>query len=153
MAKTSSDERIYTIPLRSSWLPVPRIERNKKAVNTIKLFLSKHMHADDIKISQKLNKLLWKRSIKKPPSSVRVKVKVDSGGIVTASLPEEILKDKTEKKKGKKEEKDIKPENKKEKHEDKKTEKHEPEEKKETDTKTKVQESSADAAKEKDPEK
>jgi large subunit ribosomal protein L31e len=92
-----SGERIYVIPIRSEWLKVPRNRRGKRAVSAIRNFLSRHMHSDDIRLSQKLNKRIWKSGIKKPPSRVKVKVSVKDG-VVTARLPEEIEIKKEEKK-------------------------------------------------------
>lgn len=92
-----SEERIYIIPIRREWLKVPRNQRGKRAVNVVRNFLSRHMHSDDIRLSQKLNERIWKSGIKKPPSKVKVKVSVKDG-IVTARLPEEIEITKGEKK-------------------------------------------------------
>ncbi len=92
-----SEERIYVIPIRREWLKVPRNQRGKRAVNAIRNFLSRHMHSDDIRLSQKLNERIWKSGIKKPPSKVKVKVSVKDG-MVTARLPEEIEITKGEKK-------------------------------------------------------
>lgn len=103
MAKEASvsGEKIYIIPIRREWLKVPRNRRGKRAVNEVRNFLSRHMHSDDIKLSQKLNKKIWKSGIKKPPSKVKVKVSVKDG-VVTARLPEEMVIRKEEKeKKGK----------------------------------------------------
>ncbi len=105
--KGGSIERVYTIPLRSEWLKKPRAKRGKKSINTIRLFLSKHTHTNDIKISQRLNERIWERGIKKPPAKVKVMVK-ESDGIVTAYLPEEALSIKKEETK-KKEPEEEKP--------------------------------------------
>lgn len=94
-----SGERIYIIPIRREWLKVPRNQRGKRAVGAVRNFLSKHMHSDDIKLSQKLNEMIWKSGIKRPPSRVKVKVSVKDG-VVTARLPEE-MEIKKEEKKGK----------------------------------------------------
>lgn len=93
-----SEERIYTIPLRSEWLKVPRNKRSKRAVGAVKGFLSRHMRASDVRISQKLNEQVWTRGIQKPPAKVKVKATKDAEGVVTAMLPEEIIKEKVEKK-------------------------------------------------------
>jgi len=96
--KQGGSERVYTIPLRKEWLKSPRAKRGKKAINTIKVFLSRHMHSDNIKISKKLNESVWKRGIKKPPAKIKVMVK-ESEGVVTASLPDEVsIKEKISKK-------------------------------------------------------
>lgn len=100
MAKESEKEtveRIVTVPLRNDWLKVPRNERGKNAVNTLKTYLSRHMASENIKISQKLNERLWVKGIQKPPSSIRIKAEID-GDVLTARLPEEITPEKEKKK-------------------------------------------------------
>lgn len=84
-------ERIYNINLRSAWLKSPRTFRANKSVNTIKNFLTKHMNAKDIKISQTVNELIWIRGAKKPPGSIQVKASKDDEGIVTVMLPDEKI--------------------------------------------------------------
>jgi len=82
-------ERIYTIPLRSEWLKSVKYKRAKKAVRAIKEFLMRHMKAadmDSVKIGKYLNLDLWKHSIKRPPSKVRVTATRDDKGIVWAEL-------------------------------------------------------------------
>ncbi len=92
-----SEEKIYIIPIRREWLKVPRNQRGKKAIDEIRNFLSRHIHSDDVKLSQKLNEMIWKSGIKNPPSRVKVKVSMKDG-VVIAKLPEEIEIKKGEKK-------------------------------------------------------
>ncbi|MBN1644439.1 50S ribosomal protein L31e [Candidatus Woesearchaeota archaeon] len=97
-------ERTYTIPLRKEWQKAPRYRRAKKAVNAVKAFLIKHMKADEknVKIGKYLNKELWKHGMKNPPCRIRINVKKDDKGIVTAELvgaPEEKKKEVKGKKK------------------------------------------------------
>jgi len=93
----ASEERMYVIPIRKGWLKVPRNQRGKKAVNEVRNFLSKHMRNDNVRLSQKLNEMVWKSGIKKPLPRVKVKISVKEG-TVTAMLPEEIEIEKEEKK-------------------------------------------------------
>lgn len=82
-------ERTYTIPLRSEWLKSVKYKRAKKAVRAIKEFLIRHMKAADmesVKIGKYLNLDLWKHSIKRPPSKVRIVATKDDKGIVWAEL-------------------------------------------------------------------
>jgi ribosomal protein L31E len=95
--KESLTERIYTIPLRRKWLKVSRNRRAKKAVDTIKAFLSRHMHVADVKLSPKLNEKIWERSAQNPPPRIKVLVKEDEKGVVTARLPDESETKKEEK--------------------------------------------------------
>ncbi len=60
--------------------------RAKKAVDTVRIFLSKHMKSKDVKLGQKLNLLLWERGIRHPPGKVKVVVTKDDKGLVKAEL-------------------------------------------------------------------
>jgi len=105
------EERVYTIPLRSAWIRSGRIMRSKKSVNAVRNFISRHMHANDVKISPKLNHALWSSGAKKPPGKIRIKASIDAEGLASVKLPEEITleeekekflkKKKAEKKEGK----------------------------------------------------
>lgn len=77
MAKT---ERIYTIPLRASFVKVPKYYRSKRAINFIKAFIVRHMKVseEDIKIGKNLNEKVWMHGIKNPPGKVKVKVIKDN---------------------------------------------------------------------------
>jgi len=79
-------EKIVTIPLKD--LSYPRAERANRAIRDIKDYLYKHEKASEVRISKGVNDIVWARGKKKPPASVKVKVKLE-GGTVFASLPEE----------------------------------------------------------------
>ncbi|MHB8584609.1 MAG: 50S ribosomal protein L31e [Thermoplasmatota archaeon] len=83
-------ERIYVVPLRKAkWTPATK--RTKRAVRELKLFIARHMKADEDKvwIDNPVNELLWARGIQKPPSRIRVKaVKFEDDGVVEVSLPD-----------------------------------------------------------------
>lgn len=81
-------ERIYIIPLRKQVIKAPEYRRAKKAVNTLREFLLKHMKVDDnhLRIDNSINKFLWSKGIKNPPMKVKVKVTKDDKGIATAVL-------------------------------------------------------------------
>ena len=92
MAKeVAGAERIYTIPLRREWLKQTRIQRSNRAIHAIQNFLTRHLKATEVKISPRLNELVWKRGAEKPPAKVRVKASKDAEGVVTARLPEEMV--------------------------------------------------------------
>ncbi len=97
-----STERIYTIPLRREWLKASRVKRTPRAVSAIKNFLSRHMKAEKIVVSQKLNETIWKRGVHKPPAKIKVKAKRE-GEIVKVMLPEEGKEQKEKEKKVEKE--------------------------------------------------
>ncbi len=72
----STDERIYTIPLRKA----KRKERSKRAstaIRIIKEFLQRHMKVEEVKMDNKINEFIWERGIHKIPSKVKVKVVMD----------------------------------------------------------------------------
>ncbi len=102
MAKKESAqvlERTYNIPLRKEYMKVPRWKRTKKAVSAVRMFLSKHMKSENVKLGKNLNEKLWKHGIKNPPHHVKVLVKKDEKGVVNAELFEaQTAKPKVEKK-------------------------------------------------------
>jgi large subunit ribosomal protein L31e len=90
-------EKIYTIPLRKHWRPGPRISRTKKSVSAVKEFVARHTRSGDIRISEKVNSLLWKGGAKKPLHKIRVKVNLIEGR-ASVRLPEEITLEEEKKK-------------------------------------------------------
>ena len=68
-----SSERVYVIPLRDAYR-APRKKRAKVAVRLVREFVERHLKAKYIKVSPKLNELIWSRSSEKPPRRVRVRV-------------------------------------------------------------------------------
>jgi large subunit ribosomal protein L31e len=94
-------ERTYTIPLRKGWLKASRYRRAKKAVNTVKEFLVRHMKSEDVRLGTHLNLEIWKHGMKNPPSRVKVNVSKDDKGVVRAELfGVKIEEKKVEEKKG-----------------------------------------------------
>jgi large subunit ribosomal protein L31e len=94
--ESAASEKIYTVPLRKEWRPAQRIERTKKSVSAVREFVARHTHAGDIKISEKLNSVLWARGAKKPPRKIRVKVNLIEE-MASVRLPEEISLDEEKK--------------------------------------------------------
>lgn len=83
-------ERIYVVPLRRA-KHTPATRRTKRAVKELKVFIARHMKADEEKvwIDGPVNEVLWSRGIQKPPTRIRVKaVKFEDDGVVEVSLPE-----------------------------------------------------------------
>lgn len=94
-------ERTYVVPLRRGFLKSPRYKRAKKAVNTLREFLVRHMKSEDVRILSELNVAIWGHGIKNPPSRVKINVKKDDKGVVVAQLfgvPFEKVEVKEEKK-------------------------------------------------------
>jgi large subunit ribosomal protein L31e len=97
-APATIDEKVFTIPLRGAWLPSTRVARANRAVRAVKGYVSKHMRSENVRISQKLNEALWSSGAKKPPSRLRVKVTMDTSGLVLARMPGEITLEEEKKK-------------------------------------------------------
>lgn len=75
------EERYYTVPLRSVRYR-PRKKRAAVAVRKIVQFIVRHMKPKNeegeidprlVKIHPRLNELIWRRGIEKPPLKVRVR--------------------------------------------------------------------------------
>ncbi|MEE8403572.1 MAG: 50S ribosomal protein L31e [Candidatus Hydrothermarchaeaceae archaeon] len=80
-------ERIFVIPLRDV-KKVPKSKRVQKAVKYIRKYVSKHMKTEDVKLSDGLNKLIWKRGIREIPSKIEVKASTSEDGGVLVTLVE-----------------------------------------------------------------
>jgi len=94
-------ERTYTIPLRKGWLKASKYRRAKKAVNTLREFLVKHMKSEDVRLMPELNLEIWKHGMRNPPSRVKVNVSKDDKGVVKAQLfGEPMVQEVKEEKKG-----------------------------------------------------
>jgi len=53
-------ERVYIVPLWRSWVRKRGIRRAKKAVNYLRRFISRHMKTPDVKISEEVNRYIWR---------------------------------------------------------------------------------------------
>jgi large subunit ribosomal protein L31e len=80
------EEKFYTINLRDVWMS-PRMKRAPKAVRIVKDFVKRRMKVDDVKISNAVNQEIWKRSIKKPPRKIKIRVVKDKEGQVIVFHP------------------------------------------------------------------
>ena len=117
-------ERSYNIPLRKEFQKAARNAKTKKAVSAVRIFVTKHMKAKEVKIGRYLNLELWKHGIRNPPHHINVNCIKDEEGLVKVELvgaPKEEKKEEPKKKIVKKEEK--KPEEKKEEAKEEKKEK------------------------------
>ncbi|MBU3902396.1 MAG: 50S ribosomal protein L31e [Candidatus Thermoplasmatota archaeon] len=99
------EERIYTIPLRTS---APKTKKASNAIKTIRKYIIRHMKPDKVWMDTDLNERIWTRGIQKPPASVRVKAVKFEDGLVEVSLPGLEEKEKTEEKEEKKKESKVK---------------------------------------------
>jgi len=76
------EERIYTIPLRHTWVVTARGKRAPRAVRDVRDFVARHMKAEDVAVSNEVNNALWKRGINKPPRKMKVRAVKDKEGKV-----------------------------------------------------------------------
>ncbi len=66
-------EREYVIPLKRVYF-LQRTKRAPRAIRFIKSFVKRHVKAEKVIISNKLNEYIWSRGIEKPPRRVKVRV-------------------------------------------------------------------------------
>ncbi len=103
------EEVMIIVPLRKIKKKVPRWKRAPRAARFLKEFVAKQAKAEKVVLGPEVNEKIWERGIEKPPSRIRVRVKVEEeegARIAHVHLPpEEMPKKPKEKKKAKKEEK------------------------------------------------
>jgi large subunit ribosomal protein L31e len=80
------EEKTYTIPLRHVWVVTPRGRRAPRAVRDVRNFVSRHMKAEEVAISNDVNSAIWSRSINKPPRKITVRAVKDKEGKVIVYL-------------------------------------------------------------------
>ena len=91
-------EKIFTIPLRREWLRAPKYRRGKRAINSLKTYLKKHLKKE-VRIGKYLNSEIWARGNENPPGKVKVRIEEDKDKL-TAELinaPREAKKEKKKK--------------------------------------------------------
>ena len=101
-------ERNYNIPLRIATLKSPFHKKAKKAISTVKIFISKHMKTKEVRIGQYLNLKIWEHGMRNPPNMVKITATKDDKGVVFVELvgaPKPQPKVEETKKSGKKESK------------------------------------------------
>ncbi|MGA2385371.1 MAG: 50S ribosomal protein L31e [Candidatus Bathyarchaeia archaeon] len=94
------EERTYTIPLSRALIRPPK-KRSPRAMEMIKIFITKHMKLEmkvseeeeeeelpQLIISKEVNEKIWSRGIEKPPRKIRVRAAKDKDGNVTVYLAE-----------------------------------------------------------------
>lgn len=91
MADDEYQERVYTIPLRSKTRRVPRTKRAPRALEAVKEFVARHLHAEteDVWIDDPVNERIWDHGREDPPAKLRVRAIRFEDGVVEVSLPEE----------------------------------------------------------------
>ena len=90
MAEDEELERIFTIPLRET-KKVPQPKRANHAIKYIKKYIAKHMKGelDNVWLDEPVNRKLWERGRKHPPSNIRVKAVKFEDDLIEVTLPEE----------------------------------------------------------------
>ncbi len=94
------EERFYTIPLQKALIRPPK-KRAPRAMQLIKIFVTKHMKLDikvseedeeeelpQLIVSQEVNEKVWGRGIEKPPRKIKTRVTKDKDGNVFVYLAE-----------------------------------------------------------------
>ena len=76
------EEKIYTISLRHAWVVTPRGKRAPRAVRDVRAFVSRHMKAEEVAMSEEINSAIWSRGINKPPRKITVRAVKDKEGKV-----------------------------------------------------------------------
>jgi large subunit ribosomal protein L31e len=76
------EEKVYTISLRHVWVVTPRGKRAPRAVRDVRAFVSRHMKAEEVAISNEINSAIWSRGINKPPRKITVRAVKDKEGKV-----------------------------------------------------------------------
>ena len=82
-------ERSYNVPLRKEWLKAPMHKRAKKAIRGLRLFIARHMKAEDmesVKVERWANEKIWSRGTTNPPHHLAVITKKYDDGTVRVEL-------------------------------------------------------------------
>lgn len=90
MPEEEEEEHIFTVPL-SKCKNLPTHQRARVAMDIVKTYIGSHMKVPktDVWVDASVNKLIWARGIKKPPSRIRVKAMKFEDGLVEVSTLEE----------------------------------------------------------------
>lgn len=67
-------DRIITVNLRKELLKKPDWKRSKDFVHIFKALIKRQTKAEKIKMDKDLNKKIWRRGARKPPSKMRIKI-------------------------------------------------------------------------------
>jgi len=76
------EEKIYTIPIGRLGYATDRGHRSPKAVRDVREYVTRHMRADEVSISNEVNQAIWGRGINKPPRKITVRAVKDKEGKV-----------------------------------------------------------------------
>jgi large subunit ribosomal protein L31e len=76
------EEKIYTIPIGRLGYVTDRGHRAPRAVRDVRAYVSRHMKAEEVAISNEINDALWARGMSKPPRKITVRAVKDKEGKV-----------------------------------------------------------------------
>jgi large subunit ribosomal protein L31e len=76
------EEKTYTIPIGKLGYATDRGHRAPRAVRSVRDYVSRHMRAEEVSISNEINEALWERGINKPPRKITVRAVKDKEGKV-----------------------------------------------------------------------
>jgi large subunit ribosomal protein L31e len=76
------EEKIYTIPVGRRGYVTDRGHRAPRAVRDVRAYVSRHMKADEVAMSNEINAALWAGGINKPPRKITVRAVKDKEGKV-----------------------------------------------------------------------
>ncbi len=96
----AEQETIFTIPLRKEILKVPKYQRTKKAIRSVRSILVRRFKSNDIIIGQDLNMHIHEGGHTNPPTRIKVKVYKYKEKLVADMIDAPILEEEQEKKKG-----------------------------------------------------
>ncbi|MEM5793570.1 MAG: hypothetical protein QXY45_04440 [Candidatus Aenigmatarchaeota archaeon] len=71
------EEKMFVINLKKHLLRTPSIHRSKRATKIIKEYLLRHTKVKEVKISDSLNKWIWRNGDKNLPTKIKLKVMID----------------------------------------------------------------------------
>jgi len=83
--ETQKIERVYNIHYRQVIKKAPRWRRAKKAITYVREFLKRHMKVEEVKLSEEINREIWKNGAKNPPGKISVRV-VKEGNVAKVFL-------------------------------------------------------------------
>ena len=82
------DEKIITINLRKNLKASPRWNRARKATADLRRIIARHTKSEKIKIDNKVNEFIWRKSIERPAHKIRVKITKKDSKTVNVELVE-----------------------------------------------------------------
>ncbi|RLG61163.1 50S ribosomal protein L31e [Candidatus Geothermarchaeota archaeon] len=68
------EEREYVVPIKKLMRGSKGYLRAKKAAKVLREFISRHMHTENVKLMEEVNRKIWERGIRNPPRRIKVRV-------------------------------------------------------------------------------